>query len=355
MNYSSIYTALKKQKTPKDEKPLVEKQKKSFMSKIFENFHEILFKKNESKNLVMDEKNSKKDKKKMKHHEEINLSALELVKNQQQNKSTNSKKKSKKVPMLFFILAPLIALAFFGMYKNITSPGAKKDHEQTIAKAVTDIKKTEPTKTEPKKRDIFSLPSGDSIANTAKDEEMPPLPATAPSNGNAEIKRDTTVEQAVMQNQTSQPQQQDESSLLLRKFCNSNKINIEAGIGFLIDENFALVFSGRKLKIGDPFVGLSRNDLFLKNVNFASNGTRIITLADGIGNTCEFSVPWHNGLDIKVLFDALDIKETISGNLKTILPGEGFSGVKLLDIIEQQNQLMAKISTPAETLLYRGK
>lgn len=355
MNYSSIYAASKKQKSPEDEKPLIEKQKKTFILKTFENLREIFSKKNKSKNSTTSKENIGKDKKTMKHHEEPNFSALELVKNQQQNKTINSKKKNKKVPMLFFISAPLIALALFGMYKNITSPNSKKDHEQTIAKAVTDIKKTEPTKTETKKKDMFSLPSNESTSNTSKDEEMPPLPTTVNENGNTQVSSSVPDVKANIHNQVSQLQQPDESSLLLKKFCNSNKVNIETGIGFLMDENYALVFSGRKLKIGDSFVGLSRNDLVLKGVNYISSGFRLVTLGDNLGNTCEFSIPWHNGLDIKVLFDALDIKENISGNLKTILPGESFSGVRLLDIVEQQNQLMAKISTPAETLFYRGK
>lgn len=145
---------------------------------------------------------------------------------------------------------------------------------------------------------------------------------------------------------------ENEDSSMYKQFCNANKSALRSNIKFIANTNYDFAYLEKKYKKNDAFSGLSRNDITVGMVYFKDANTRVIELLDGKQNKCLIDLPWYQGLEITVYFDGIDVKEQLTGNVTTYLPGEKFSFVTLKAIDPKQKT--ATFETPAGKTIYNN-
>lgn len=245
------------------------------------------------------------------------------------NKQSNNSKPPKKPKKInpFFALILILVVIFGGGY--IYAKLFSNKNTKTVDTAVAALEKSS-----------IKNQSSSTVTELPK-EEAPGL--DNPKTNNIQTFNHT------LPDDTNNPKDNEDSSMY-KQFCNANKSVLRSNIKFIANTNYDFAYLEKKYKKNDAFNGLSRNDITVGMVYFKDANTRVIELLDGKQNKCLIDLPWHQGLEITVYFDGIDVKEQLTGNVTTYLPGEKFSFVTLKTIDPKQKN--ATFETPAGKTIY---
>lgn len=255
------------------------------------------------------------------------LSEQDITKALHDKTSKNSKppKKPKKINPFFAVIV-ILCIIFGGGY--VYAKLFSNKNKTTVDTAILALEKS-PIKN----------PSPSSVTELPK-EDIPGL-------DNPRAKNIQTFNHTLPDDNVSK---ENEDSSMYKQFCNVNKATLRNNIKFIADTNYDFAYLEKKYKKNDVFSGLSRNDITVGMVYFKDANTRVIELLDSKQNKCLIDLPWHQGLEITVYFDGIDVKEKLTGNITTYLPGEKFSFVTLKTINPKEKT--ATFETPAGKTIY---